>query len=287
MAAVFCASLSRRAMVWRSRVIRTRSSRAPSSARTVRDDGPRRVRWFWGCGRVRRRCLSGCVGIRRRAGAAAGHARGAPAGAGAVCADRRCSRRRGGGRQHRSLGTVTRRRPAAGARPWSAARRRGPPTRSARRLRGRDRRRGCGRAAVRQRSGRRGRRQHVFLQHLPVLARALDLAIGQAVLGHQFLRRGRWRHCRCRCRSGAAARLAIGSTPASARRPAPRRILRRGSWRGRRGRCGGSRRRYHSRSRRGCRCCCYGRGRCCYRSRRRLGAGAGCRCRWRRSVPRH
>ena len=32
MAAVFCASLSRRAMVWRSRVMRTRSSRAASSA---------------------------------------------------------------------------------------------------------------------------------------------------------------------------------------------------------------------------------------------------------------
>ena len=32
-AAVFCASFSRRAMVWRSRVIRTRSSRAASSAR--------------------------------------------------------------------------------------------------------------------------------------------------------------------------------------------------------------------------------------------------------------
>ena len=32
MAAVFCASFSRRAMVWRSRVIFTRSSRAASSA---------------------------------------------------------------------------------------------------------------------------------------------------------------------------------------------------------------------------------------------------------------
>jgi len=32
MAAVFCASLSRRAMVWRSRVIGTRSSRSPSEA---------------------------------------------------------------------------------------------------------------------------------------------------------------------------------------------------------------------------------------------------------------
>ncbi len=32
MAAVFCASFSRRAMVWRSRVIFTRFSRAPSSA---------------------------------------------------------------------------------------------------------------------------------------------------------------------------------------------------------------------------------------------------------------
>ena len=31
MAAVFCASLSRRAMVWRRRVIFTRFSRAPSS----------------------------------------------------------------------------------------------------------------------------------------------------------------------------------------------------------------------------------------------------------------
>ena len=34
MAAVFCASLSRRAMVWRRRVIFTRSSRAASSAGT-------------------------------------------------------------------------------------------------------------------------------------------------------------------------------------------------------------------------------------------------------------
>ena len=37
MAAVFCASLSRRAMVWRRRVMRTRSSRAASLA----TEGPR------------------------------------------------------------------------------------------------------------------------------------------------------------------------------------------------------------------------------------------------------
>ncbi len=45
MAAVFCASLRRRAMVWRSRVIRTRSSRAASSA----GDGARTCTAAAGC----------------------------------------------------------------------------------------------------------------------------------------------------------------------------------------------------------------------------------------------
>ena len=56
MAAVFCASLSRRAMVWRSRVIRTRSSRAASSG----GDGARGLRRFGGIGRGRR--SPGCEG---------------------------------------------------------------------------------------------------------------------------------------------------------------------------------------------------------------------------------
>ena len=98
MAAVFCASLSRRAMVWRSRVMRTRSSRAASSggvgARTCHGGGRCRDRH-----RLRGGALDGGEHVALGDAAVlagAGHGRRVHAGFGRELAHRRGERRIGG-----------------------------------------------------------------------------------------------------------------------------------------------------------------------------------------------
>ena len=84
MAAVFWASLRRRAIVWRSRVIRTRSSRAASSG----GEGARTCTAAAGCG-TGSRLRSGTLDLGQHVAlghasilAAAGHGRGIDAGLG-------------------------------------------------------------------------------------------------------------------------------------------------------------------------------------------------------------